>query len=71
MPEGMVSVPPSRLEREVSVRMGRQRVLQSLLSGWFILSEAVLHVAYGGREVMREQLLRLEALAGSRTCTCR
>ena len=58
-----VSVPASRLEREVSIRMGRQRVLHSLLSGWFILSEAVLHVAYGGREVMRDQLLALETLA--------
>jgi transcriptional regulator with XRE-family HTH domain len=58
-----VSVPVSRLEREVSIRMGRQRVLHSLLSGWFILSEAVLHVAYGGREVMRDQLLALETLA--------
>ena len=58
-----VSVPAERLEREVSIRMGRQRVLQSLLSGWFILSEAALRVAYGGREVMREQLARLEDLA--------
>jgi hypothetical protein len=59
-----VSVPAARLEREVSIRTGRQRILQSLLSGWFIVSEAVLHVAYGGQEVMREQLTRLEALAG-------
>jgi transcriptional regulator with XRE-family HTH domain len=58
-----VSVPAARLEREVSIRMGRQRILASLLSGWFIVSEAVLHVAYGGQEVMREQLARLEALA--------
>ena len=57
-----VSVPVARLEREVSIRMGRQRILNSLLSGWFIVSESVLHVAYGGREVMREQLARLEAL---------
>jgi transcriptional regulator with XRE-family HTH domain len=57
-----VSVPTSRLEREVSIRMGRQRVLQSLLSGWFILSEAALHVAYGGQDVMQGQLARLETL---------
>lgn len=58
-----VSVPASRLEREVAIRIGRQRILNTLLSGWFILSEAALHVAYGGPEVMREQLLELETLA--------
>lgn len=52
-----------RLDREVAIRLGRQKILSSLLDGWFVLDEAVLHRVYGGREVMRDQLARIEATA--------
>jgi transcriptional regulator with XRE-family HTH domain len=55
--------PPDKIERELTIRLARQRVLCSVVAGWFILSEAVLHLAYGGRDVMRGQLVHLEALA--------
>jgi Domain of unknown function (DUF5753) len=57
------AVPADRLEREVAVRMGRKRVLGSLVTGWFILDEAALWRVYGGQEVMRGQLLHLEEVA--------
>jgi len=47
----------------VAIRLGRQKILGSLLDGWFVLDEAVLHRVYGGREVMRDQLARIEATA--------
>jgi transcriptional regulator with XRE-family HTH domain len=57
------TVPPSNLERELTIRRQRQKVLGSLVAGWFILSEAVLRLVYGDDAVMREQLLALEATA--------
>ena len=57
------AVPADRLERELSVRKGRKRVLGSLVTGWFILDEAALWRVYGGQEVMRGQLAHLEELA--------
>lgn len=57
------SVPAPRLEREVSIRTSRQRVLRTLVAGWFVLDEAVLHRVYGGNEVMRGQLAHLESIA--------
>jgi len=57
------SVPASRLDREVSIRTARQRVLRTIVSGWFIVSEAVLHLVYGGKDTMRGQLAHLEAVA--------
>jgi DNA-binding XRE family transcriptional regulator len=57
------SVPADRLERELSIRTGRKRVLGSLVTGWFILDEAALWRVYGNTEVMRDQLAHLEELA--------
>jgi transcriptional regulator with XRE-family HTH domain len=57
------AVPADRLERELSIRKGRKRVLGSLVTGWFILDEAALWRVYGSREIMRGQLLHLEDLA--------
>ena len=57
------AVPTDRLERELSVRKGRKRVLGSLVTGWFILDEAALWRVYGGQEVMRGQLAHLEEVA--------
>jgi hypothetical protein len=56
-------VPPGRLDREVSIRRARQRVLGSLKSAWFVLGEPVLRWEYGGPEVMRGQLAYLEQVA--------
>jgi transcriptional regulator with XRE-family HTH domain len=56
-------VPAARLDREVSIRRGRQRVLGGLKSAWFVLGEPVLRWDFGGPEVMRGQLLRLEEAA--------
>jgi transcriptional regulator with XRE-family HTH domain len=57
------AVPADRLERELSVRKGRKRVLGSLVTGWFILDEAALWRVYGDSGVMRGQLAHLEELA--------
>jgi hypothetical protein len=57
------SVPAPRLDREVAIRTSRQRVLRTLVAGWFVLDEAVLHRVYGGTEVMRGQLAHLETVA--------
>jgi Domain of unknown function (DUF5753) len=53
------------IDQAVSVRMNRQ----SILGGenppilWFVIDEAVLCKPYGGRQVMRDQLLKLEEQA--------
>jgi transcriptional regulator with XRE-family HTH domain len=57
------SVPPDRLDRELSIRRGRKRVLGSLVTGWFILDESALWRVYGGREVMYRQLVHLEEVS--------
>ncbi len=57
------SLPPDRVERELTIRQQRQKILGSLVGGWFILSEAVLRLVYGDDAVMRVQLLALEATA--------
>jgi transcriptional regulator with XRE-family HTH domain len=56
-------VPASRLDREVSIRRARQRVLGGLKSAWFVLAEPVLRWEYGGPDVMRGQLAHLEEVA--------
>jgi transcriptional regulator with XRE-family HTH domain len=56
-------VPPSRLDREVSIRRARQKILPGLKSAWFVLAEPVLRWEYGGPEVMRDQLAHLEQVA--------
>jgi len=58
------SVPAERLDAEVSIRLGRQGILAGLLNGWFILDESVLRREYGGKDVMRNQLIHLEQSAG-------
>lgn len=57
------SLPPGKAERELAIRQQRQKIIGSLVAGWFILSEAVLHLVYGDEAVMRDQLLALEATA--------
>jgi transcriptional regulator with XRE-family HTH domain len=58
--------PADRTERELKIRLERQGVLNRLVAGWFVLSEAVLRLEYGGRDVMHVQLLHLEAIAAKR-----
>jgi hypothetical protein len=52
-----------RLDREMAIRLARQKILSSLVTGWFVMDEATLHRVYGGTEIMRAQLLHLEAVA--------
>jgi len=54
---------PDRVDREMAIRLGRQKILSRLVTGWFIISEAVLHLVYGDHAVMRDQLAALETLA--------
>lgn len=56
-------MPAARLNREMTIRLNRQRVLSSLVTGWFIIDESILHRVYGGPTVMRDQLARLESVA--------
>jgi predicted transcriptional regulator len=57
------AVRADRLDRELSIRKGRKRVLASLVTGWFIIDESALWRVYGSREIMRGQLLHLEDLS--------
>lgn len=53
------------LEREIEIRLGRQKILKSLVAAWFIIDESALHRVYGGPEAMRVQLAHLETIAAS------
>ncbi|MBH1938838.1 helix-turn-helix domain-containing protein [Streptomyces sp. AV19] len=53
------------IDRRVALRMGRQRILdQQRPAVVALLDEGVLHRCVGGPDVMREQLERLQELAG-------
>src|SRR5205814_5536686 len=54
----MPALPPDVLEARVEVRMARQRVLtrEPALRVTAVLDEAVLHRAYGGRQILHDQL---------------
>jgi transcriptional regulator with XRE-family HTH domain len=56
---------PEQIDKEVAVRVARQEILFSakLVAAWFVIDEAILYRPYGGREAMREQLIRLEQAA--------
>lgn len=56
---------PRGLDAKVEARMDRQRILdrENPPLMWVVLSEAVLHQEIGGREVMRNQLAHLLAVA--------
>jgi transcriptional regulator with XRE-family HTH domain len=57
------AVRPDKLEHELTLRRQRQKRLTEFRSAWFVIDEACLRRVYGGREVMREQLLHLEEVA--------
>lgn len=53
------------IDRDVNSRMNRQKILtrENPPTGWFVIEESVLYRQFGGKEVMREQLEQLLALA--------
>jgi transcriptional regulator with XRE-family HTH domain len=55
----------SEIEDAIKTRIDRQRIFTkpSPPIGWFVVDESVLHRPFGGREVMREQLIHLEDVA--------
>ncbi|GAA0321734.1 helix-turn-helix transcriptional regulator [Actinoallomurus spadix] len=60
---------PSALDEMVAGRMERQASVfdrETPAQAWFVLDEAVLHRAVGGRDVMRAQLIKLRDMT-SRT----
>jgi len=56
---------PEAIERKVDLRMERQQLLlaDDAPDFWLVMDEAVLHRWVGGKDVMREQLLRVLELA--------
>jgi transcriptional regulator with XRE-family HTH domain len=58
---GLPDAPADEIERRVSLRIGRQRLLAepSQARLWAVVDESVLHRSVGGPDVMREQLTHL------------
>jgi transcriptional regulator with XRE-family HTH domain len=54
-----------RIENDLAERIKRQEILalDGPLMAWFIVDESVLYRPFGGKEVMREQLVKLEGTA--------
>ncbi len=64
---GMVNSPRAEIERQVALRMERQRLtITSPPKVWAVLDEAALRRQVGGAEVMRLQLEYLHELGGLR-----
>lgn len=59
------------IDHDAADRVGRQVILarEDPPIAWFVIDEGVLSRPYGGREVMDEQLAKLEALAGQPNVT--
>ena len=68
-----VSSTPDQVERQVTIRMRRQEILDRDTPPppgiWAVLDESVIRRAVGGRDVMRAQLARLGEIAASTTAT--
>lgn len=62
---------PEEIERRVHLRLARQQLLTGTDAPelWLVLDEAVLHRWVGGREIMRDQLTQLTAVAESTNVT--
>ncbi len=56
---------PEQIEALLERRITRQGILsrEDRPTTWFVMEQSVLYRPYGGREAMREQLLKLEQLA--------
>jgi transcriptional regulator with XRE-family HTH domain len=63
---GTVSSPRSDVERQVALKMERQRLAMTSPQVWAVLDEAALRRQVGGPEVMRVQLEYLRELGGLR-----
>jgi transcriptional regulator with XRE-family HTH domain len=63
---GKVSSPRSDIERQVALKMERQRVAMTSPNVWAVLDEAALRRQVGGPEVMRVQLEYLRELGALR-----
>jgi transcriptional regulator with XRE-family HTH domain len=63
---GAVSGPRSDVERQVALKMERQRLAMTSPNVWAVLDEAALRRQVGGPEVMRVQLEYLRELGGLR-----
>jgi transcriptional regulator with XRE-family HTH domain len=61
MVRGRPDAPPEEIERRVTLRMQRQRLLQSPQAPrlWAVIEEACVHRQIGGRKVLRDQLEHL------------
>ena len=68
-----VSSTPEQVERQVTIRMRRQQILDRAAPPppqiWAVLDESVIRRAVGGRDVMRAQLARLGEIAAGTTAT--
>ncbi|GAA3260215.1 helix-turn-helix domain-containing protein [Nonomuraea helvata] len=61
--------PKAELDRRVAVRTTRQRRLESGLTVWAVIDEAVVRRTLGGPEIMREQIAHLLDLTAERNVT--
>ncbi|GAA2853070.1 helix-turn-helix transcriptional regulator [Nonomuraea rubra] len=59
----------SELERRVALRMTRQKRLESGLTIWAVIDEAVVRRTLGGSETMREQIAHLLEITAERNIT--
>ena len=68
-----VSSTPEQIERQVTIRMRRQQILDRTSPPppeiWAVLDEAVIRRVVGGRDVMRTQLARLRRISENTTGT--
>src|ERR1017187_5304893 len=64
-----VSSTPEQVERQVTIRMRRQQILDRASPPppemWAVLDEAVIRRAVGGRDVMRDQLKQLREISAN------
>jgi hypothetical protein len=61
--------PRHELDRRVTLRMTRQKRLESGLTLWAVIDEAVVRRMLGGREVMRAQIAHLLDITAERNVT--
>ncbi|GAB2930454.1 helix-turn-helix domain-containing protein [Nonomuraea fastidiosa] len=61
--------PKDELDRRVALRMTRQKRLETGLTVWAVIDEAVVRRMLGGREVMRAQIAHLLDVTAERNVT--
>ncbi len=62
---GMLREDSSVIDEDVEIRMARQEIFSKNDTplAWFVIDESVLYRSYGGKNVMREQVEKLIAMA--------